>query len=913
MKRKKRQGIVLITTLLFVTIIVMIATMIAAQGKAALQSGTASMQAEEAYMAALSGIDVVRGELKKSKTFGMSSFSGYDKRVAEKFVDGLKIQYMDKDLVGYIGANDSDQDNYKSKFTISFKDMADSTTNPTDTSNYKHVTSDCKYLSVNNMSSSSAVEQNTLKGIRRKVPGYTCYIVSKGVCGKAVRYAEAFLTSNGSAVIDNGSTIGGNINIRGFDGKGIIKDDNGNYKDYDGTAGNSLLTVKHVDNKYAGQLNAFNPSDKNKCTGNINLYSEDKSKGDLQKLLNLSNKININGKFNYDTDKVSNLTTDQDLTVNKGELDKLTFAEAKKTVKSKSTEPIKLDSGTYIYLRTQSDDSSIGYDTQWVYVNNDNIERAIESLKDKNGYTNVSSSQGISFGDSEQISGYVSRKVKVSDNVTSTGNVNFVVVDKTLAKNGKTVYAQSGATVDFELVDGGAITSDGDINIQGEVTGSGNLISNNNVMFRAGSSLEVDENQKVAVWAGGEVSIDRAKDISDKALFRLYAPNSKITNNRNKLGQNRITLNSVDELKSALSGGISTLITTNVTKENYTSVTTYVAEDGTVVTEGIEPVIDTTQPTPEPSPSPSPTQTPPLPPNGPEKITLNDAQKECLKNLGFGEGYDAVYSVEYDDNTYYFAKEPGFNKILPLETYKASDNNVYFKLTTGGNINQCTTYALDTTQRKVNLTLGDNSEFCIAPRWPEGTYDTDESKRNSSDFNIFIKGEDNNYYYYKTVDFQEGASKIVYEAESKDEIGARNSVGVDFVVGEDGEPTNITGYLATLSSGENTQVGTPEPTEKNALPTIVATKSTESVKQVYDKVKNYNTSLRGTIYSKKGIKINVGDSSFEILGALIAMDGGLDITGKHVDLTYDPNYVPFFNDVGINTNVEFLSSFVGGE
>ena len=72
---RKKRGIVLITTMLFVTVIVMIATLIATQGKMALQSGTISMQSEEAYMAALSGIDFVRGELKKDRSFGEKALS----------------------------------------------------------------------------------------------------------------------------------------------------------------------------------------------------------------------------------------------------------------------------------------------------------------------------------------------------------------------------------------------------------------------------------------------------------------------------------------------------------------------------------------------------------------------------------------------------------------------------------------------------------------------------------------------------------------------------------------------------------------------------------------------------------------------------------------------------------------------
>ena len=420
MQRKNRHGIVLITTMLFVTVIVMIATLIATQGKMALLSGTASMQSEEAYMAALSGIDFVRGELKKDKSFGTYSLSGYKKKVPNSPASGFLVNYNNNDLIGYIGATSNND--YKSKFSVSFKD--NSVANHGGDTNYKHASSACKYLSVNNVNSTFQIDKDMSKGVRRNVPPYSVYIVSKGVCGKSVRYVEAFVTSNGPSAVDNGTTIGGDINITsGVKDTSIYKDDN------------YLLNIYHVDDKYPGQINAFNSD--GKCTKDVKLTAGNCS---VENLLNLKNKVTINGKFDKsaitDTNHASNLSVSQTAIIDTGNLNDLSMQDAKGNLDT-TLSSFSLDPGSYVYLRDFSEDEM---KAKWVYVNEKELgaknasNTLINAIKNENftdvlSNADIASNSAISFGKSD-IAGFQSRTITVNGNVNVTDNVNFVVIDK---------------------------------------------------------------------------------------------------------------------------------------------------------------------------------------------------------------------------------------------------------------------------------------------------------------------------------------------------------------------------------------------------------------------------------------------------------------------------------------------------
>ena len=173
------------------------------------------------------------------------------------------------------------------------------------------------------------------------------------------------------------------------------------------------------------------------------------------------------------------------------------------------------------------------------------------------------------------------------------------------------------------------------------------------------------------------------------------------------------------------------------------------------------------------------------------------------------------------------------------------------------------------------------------------------------DFNIFFKGEDNNYYFYANLDFEYFSSdgcKYNYN-------GCPSTYEVPVSSGAVKSKSDLDCYLATQATQANTSNANTLTDSDNAKKAL-----SEDEKQLASNIYGSKTSLVGTVYSKKGnIKINIGATAFDILGALITCKGDLDITASKVDLKYDPDYVPFFKDIGIQTKLRFLSSFVGGE
>ena len=70
-----------------------------------------------------------------------------------------------------------------------------------------------------------------------------------------------------------------------------------------------------------------------------------------------------------------------------------------------------------------------------------------------------------------------------------------------------------------------------------------------------------------------------------------------------------------------------------------------------------------------------------------------------------------------------------------------------------------------------------------------------------------------------------------------------------------------------------------------------------------------STEIKGTVYSNGNIIIKGKKSSFNILGALIAQKDIRITNISSSELKYDPDYVPFFQNYGIFTNLVFQSVF----
>ncbi len=836
MKKKKSNGMILITTMLFITIIVMLATLIAVQGKSALQNGNLSLQSEQAYLAALSGIDYVRGELRKNRNFGTADFS---QTAPSSPVNGLFVQYNDRNLTGYLGYNSAN--NYKSKFSVSFNNP-----NQTNTTNesYKHTSSDCKYLSVNNLNTVSSVPKNLSNGIRRDVPGSSVYIVSKGVSGKSVRYVETFLTSDSSPTIDGGTTIGGDIKITGSAGNYSIGSPNQNY-----TNRNSLLTVKHINDNAIGKLTAFDPLDtEGTAKKNISIKSENNA-NDVYALLNLTTPVQFNGTLNInngstiyktsDIDKpsdgylqelLSKITVNPEATVDTEDLKKLTYDEAQNIVGSttdgengtnnsnNNTNSYTLATGTYAYIRdpNREDDGPKAY---WKFINKTDPASVLVALNNNDSSVvdigPTIATGGISFGlNSPKPADYESRTVNLFGNLHSQGAVNFLMI----LKEDSVTHKFINSSVDFSI-NGGSLISDGDININGEVVGHGNLISNGDISFNAGSELEVDENQKVAVWARGDINIRQATNVSnDRSVELMDITNNNATTGGDTAGEGN-NLPSSNDLSDILMGRVGDVVRDKV---------------------GFE-------------------------------LPVTFVEGNPISN-------NRYCNFTYNGTTYGFVYQT---------SSVSGSNGVVWKIWKNGNWNGNDVFTDTGFNRSGSFWSDDNIFVQIKkPRNGDNNYD---------DFNVFLIADDGTYYYYKTVDIHSQQSIVKYDPNNVGELPS--SI-----------PTNK--YVSDFDRFPKTRSS-----DYANEPTALSNLSTSS-RDIFIKIFNEkNTSLRGTVYSAEGkIDINAGDNDFKIVGALITTNGDLDIKAKHVNLIYDPNYVPFFRDAGgVETNVGFVSSFIGGE
>ena len=72
MKKNNKTGIILIATLLFMTIFIMMSVAITHNGIDSLSGGKSYSDNEQAYMAALSGVELAKAELYKNKKWGVT-------------------------------------------------------------------------------------------------------------------------------------------------------------------------------------------------------------------------------------------------------------------------------------------------------------------------------------------------------------------------------------------------------------------------------------------------------------------------------------------------------------------------------------------------------------------------------------------------------------------------------------------------------------------------------------------------------------------------------------------------------------------------------------------------------------------------------------------------------------------------
>ena len=123
MKKNNKSGIILITTLIFMSLTFMLAVMICKNGKESLFSGNRYAENEQAYLAAISGIEFIKGQLYKDKDWLLSE-ENLTKYISVNS-NTIKIEKEDDSIIGYILLDTTkglvSDENYDSKFEIFLK------------------------------------------------------------------------------------------------------------------------------------------------------------------------------------------------------------------------------------------------------------------------------------------------------------------------------------------------------------------------------------------------------------------------------------------------------------------------------------------------------------------------------------------------------------------------------------------------------------------------------------------------------------------------------------------------------------------------------------------------------------------------------------------------------------------------
>lgn len=533
---KKIRGSALVSTLFFVVLIVMFAVLIAKQGRDAIVSGALLSQSRQAEEAALSGIEYVKGRLYYDKSWGTGALGISFTDTASHTKMEFSSDSCGKYLKGFIG--DTEDGRYSSEFSIRFSSSAPNSRNVGFFKDFGI----CEYGSVNNLSGDSDIDS----GYLRKVPAGTFYVVSKGVCGNCVKYAEAMFESAGPSVISGGTTIGGQISISGSAALGYSYSDEKDSVDADGNpVYNKFLYVKRSDGKAAGQITSFTPVSSAKSNGNSisvncegvpmkNLINSD---ADHRVIINSSN-FEIGYGESGDLvsyanipqeEKPEGLSHNMQPSVEASDIGEL--AKFEDAIKDYNTVE-KKTGGAFVYVRDKT--GNVGAVNEWRYINGASADNALDRLNSEADPVDpnelFASSGGpapIKFGNDSAVTNSDNtssvsrdRTVTVSGNVRFDSDTSFLIVDKT--PDGYSNLEENDlSSIDFSVKDGSVIC-DGNLSIGGEVTGTGKIFANGDASFNAGSSLETKPQSGVAVWAAKDVNIAPPQNISNETLHLTY-------------------------------------------------------------------------------------------------------------------------------------------------------------------------------------------------------------------------------------------------------------------------------------------------------------------------------------------------------------------------------------------------------
>ena len=556
--KRNRKGIVIITTMLLLSVIIMIAALLVVTGRSTLLLGASYSDREQAYYAAECGIAYAQHCISKFKDWTADETtlsSVYNPGFTDFSVSAAGSQ---KNCVrGVLTSNGSE-------FYITFYSGTwnDSSSPRKDVDRSGNLGTPLKYYSFNNISDEGSASSEYLDDAGngktfRTMPGGYAHIIVEGRCNQVRRYAEAMLTRNSNKTGSACSVAAGGIDVDLLDN-------------------DSVFLVDSVSG-YDSRIRSMGDINVKSKTGDKNCYQIANSGSSCTG----SDAADAVTKVNNTTIKQDDAQTQSDYGIsceNKsqdsylGEA-KLKWSDVTKKYISGSTydsSKVKttIAAGTYVYMNSAADANTYklyyypptavfnpeaakgetGYTGE--FVNDNGIPGGATPPAEFNTATHLSGSDltiqtSVSKSDLTKAGNYLFKAsnpvgvAPVTTNGTTGGDFALAIYD--CQENGK--YAPSEkyrVSVKLEGTDEQdpclVSQSDGDIYIEGELSGKGKIMSGGELSFQGKSLLEADvaysstgtEGEAIdaglSIYAQGSVNIDPvngsggAKDPNDDIM-----------------------------------------------------------------------------------------------------------------------------------------------------------------------------------------------------------------------------------------------------------------------------------------------------------------------------------------------------------------------------------------------------------
>jgi len=500
--KKKRRGIVLITTLSIMTFLVMLSTMLITSGYSSMRRASSFLESELAYHAALTGMVYAQAKLEEDMAW-MSKEPDNDRQVS---MSGISIEESGQTIIG----NVSNANGNVSQFRISF----DSALSPTAFS------PPINYLSLNNLQYDATGVTYQLNGDKtdyetyRKVPGKTVEVIVEGIVldsagnVRARRVIEASFQRDLRSIVDSVAFSGNDINIQTQSGGSF------NVGQAQGTSNTSssapgvrvLGSVSYSSEDYDSYNAGASSINLNQDDGKTAIWHNNSlGSSQTKELPNLQN-----------TSNASNSTS----------FPKITFEEAYsgKSGGGSFNASQSIAAGAYVYWKNAGQTS---YTTRYyadLYMDPNDSTKSYSFNADNFSVVETRSGGGThtyvgdqppsgSPLDSTTMTVALSANTSVTPSHNGSGdvlNTNLTIVAADRDTEGNVVNARPSIKLTSSSRTGSPpvlLNQGGSIYIGGDISGQGSLVAGGDLTFQGHSVLKPTNDLGISLYAKGDVTV----------------------------------------------------------------------------------------------------------------------------------------------------------------------------------------------------------------------------------------------------------------------------------------------------------------------------------------------------------------------------------------------------------------------